>query len=157
MSATSMVQGRAKLVLILALILIALLLLWLLRPAPFNPWQPTTVEYTADCGADCVEVEPNKAGETGRGHGSAVEFQYNPKVDDAVAQWSDCIADVIACIDSDKALPNCVDTARCPTPCKTRFTEAATGAADTEAQLDAFEAVFIDESADCRPSSEDAS
>ena len=112
-----------------------------------NPWQPVITAYSTDCTQGCETVRP---AQTGR-HGSQWPLVYNPRVDDAVAQWGDCIASVMTCVDAGQSADACIRQSRCPAQCLSRYDRVLAGRGTEDASLDAFEAVFIKTDAVCRP------
>ena len=115
-------------------------------------WRPTTVPWDPECRSGCVEV----ARTVPLAHsGAELRFRMNPAVDDPIAQWGDCLESVLSCLERDGGrLAPCIDDAACPAECKAVFRTRAAGAADEDARADAFEAVFVDRAAPCRPADE---
>jgi hypothetical protein len=127
------------------------------RPS-FNPWKPTTVPHRDICaGEECRPVGGQQTtasdGTGSHRHGTPLPLAINPKVDDPVAQWGDCIASVLACIDGGSDASGCVVAGQCPVPCQQRVASALGGASSEEAALAAFEKVYMQSGADCRPGS----
>jgi hypothetical protein len=120
-------------------------------PGPLDVWRPATVPFDPTCATGCTEV--SRTAPLGHFQGT-LRLRVNPAVDDPVAQWGDCLESVLVCYEADGALAACVAQAQCPPDCKTLFAEAAAGAADDEARVAAFEAVFVGAGAPCRPEAE---
>ncbi len=99
------------------------------------------------CTTDCVELA-----EGHMHHLGGVTLQVDWAVDDAVAQWADCVGSVIACRDSGATTSHCVEeAAACPSACWDFYQGALPDPATAEAALDTFEAVFITDEAPCLP------
>ena len=131
--------------------------LFLAKPQKLDVWKPATVPYAESCATpgQCQIFR-----RTGPDGGNAAPGQtppalvYNPKVDDAVAQWSDCLQSIMTCV---RAKPRgqkagvdaCVAASVCPQPCKDRY-QSASGGDFTSAQSAVF-GVFVEQDAVCRP------
>lgn len=113
-----------------------------------DPWAPTSVPYDPTCARDCLEV-----GEYSAGHHvvGGLVLRYNPAVDDPIAQWGDCLESMLVCLEGGSEARACMDEAACPTACKRLVEGHAGGATDKSDIVAAFERVFIDEGAPCRP------
>ncbi|MCC6622531.1 MAG: hypothetical protein IT385_14800 [Deltaproteobacteria bacterium] len=111
-------------------------------------WSPATVEHDPTCATGCVEV-----GRVPAGHHATQDFVFrvNPDVDDAVAQYGDCVESVLACLEAGTDLRTCAARGDCPTSCKRDFAARARGLTDLVEIRTAFEAVFILRDAPCRP------
>jgi len=88
-------------------------------------------------------------------HFGDISLYVQPDVDDAIAQWGDCLDSVTRCIE-DRGLTSsnivaCVGESICPDTCKTTFSTEARGVSQVGAALDAFERVFINDGAACLP------
>jgi len=112
-----------------------------------SPWRPTTVPFDPECKTGCQEVMHVRDA-----HGADMTFMYNPKVDDAVAQWGDCVHSMLTCLNDGKTdLLECVGKSACPEPCRRRFLDRVGGERDPLRVLGVFEAVFIVKGAECGP------
>ena len=144
------------LILVAALVTAIYLNFFYVKPAGSNLWTTTTVPYDSTCKENC-EV----AGSLGNNHGSPeIDLLYNPNVDDSVAQWGDCLQSVFVCVSAGNK-PNisqiekaglarvCVQNSTCPAPCRERYGLKA--ANSPEAARQAFDDVFVNEDAWCRP------
>lgn len=130
--------------------------LFLSQPKKFDVWNDTTVPYDPACAENC-----EMAGSLGSSHGSPpLDLVFNPKVDDPVAQWGDCVQSVFVCLqagtspdmdDVSKAqnARTCVAQSICPQLCRDAYAKQA--AASPGAAQQAFEDIFISETASCRP------
>jgi hypothetical protein len=116
-------------------------------------WAPATVPFDPACTATCPEI----ARSAPLAHaGAALRVRVNPAIDDPIAQWGDCLESVLVCFEAQGTLAPCVEAAQCPPACKAHFAAQAAGAADEAARLDAFDALFLDPAAPCRPDDEGA-
>jgi hypothetical protein len=145
-----------------ALLLLVFLALIIFRPfadpPPDDLWQAATTRFDPDCGAECpVVLDQRPTGHGGSGDASMV-MVTDPRLDDAIAQWGDCLDSVISCLDpaaagasgpSASRLRECVARSTCPVACRDRF--AARSAGDLEAAAAAFESLFLVEDAWCAP------
>lgn len=112
-----------------------------------NPWKPTTVPRDPTCATGCVEYGP-----INMTHGGPMKFYVQPDVDDALAQWADCVESMQACLKrTDFAVSACMAEALCPRPCKDRYASIARAETDTDTLLDVFQEVFLDRDAVCAP------
>jgi len=142
------------------ILVLGVIAFFMFRPAPLPPdvWAETTVPFDPACTENCEEL----GGVIDSAHGSpALEFSYNPNVDDAVAQYGDCMQSVFQCIadaeldpfadQSQKAAVTrgCVAQSICPAECKDRFASEASGS--PAAVMTAFESTFIANDAWCLP------
>lgn len=122
-----------------------------------NVWAPATVIYAAACDEDCIEIKNQRAG---GGHTGGFRALVDPKIDDSIAQWGDCIASVMTCYEAqaeradfssaqDQYLHNCILESSCPDPCLDHY---AAEVGEDMTQVDrAFDAVLIGEQAVCLP------
>jgi hypothetical protein len=114
-------------------------------------WSPTTVPFDPACTTSCPEIARSHP----LAHSEAVlALRVNPAIDDPIAQWGDCLESVLDCFERDGTLAPCIADAACPAECKALFQAQAAAAADEEARLDVFEAVFLERAAPCRPADE---
>ncbi len=150
-----------KLTIILILILVALvvaaLAYWFLnRDTRPDVWDEATVPYNENACEEedaCVGYAIGAAGHGGHDPEDAIEFFYNPAIDDEIAQWGDCLGSVFTCIETgmleaseggaeaDRAalISSCVADAECPGECKERFAQRSRGQ-----DFDGIEALFFD-------------
>lgn len=139
------------------LIIVGAAVWWFVIPHKLDVWKPATVAYTANCGPDCKTLRP-----IAPGHGGSVpqdarnipRLEYNPKVDDAVAQWGDCLQSIMVCVEKQSrnnapAVNACVAQAMCPQACKDRF-QSKTGQSIQVVQKALF-GTFVSKDAVCRP------
>lgn len=113
-----------------------------------DPWKPTTVPRTAECGPGCKVI-----GEFDTAHGPRIRVTEQPAVDDPVAQWADCMASIRTCAEREgrDAFAGCVAKSACPRLCKDDF-RRRTGTTPDVARLRAsFEATFLADDAACLP------
>lgn len=115
-------------------------------------WRPATVPFDPECRTGCTEV-----GRTAPLAHTQMQLiiRANPAIDDPIAQWGDCLESVLGCFERDGALAPCVEQAACPAQCKALFRSRAAAAVDENGRVDAFDAVFVDRAAPCRPADED--
>ena len=142
----------------LLLLAVAALLAWfLLSPRKLDVWHRTTVPYSAACGSDCKTWRPIALAHGGRRAktpAAASTLVYDPKVDDAIAQWGDCLQSILVCVRAHhrgdaRAANQCVARAACPEACRQRYGDE-TGEDIAAAQKALFH-VFVDKDAVCRP------
>tara|TARA_R110002096_G_scaffold51665_8_gene135041 strand:+ start:1115 stop:1639 length:525 start_codon:yes stop_codon:yes gene_type:complete len=145
-----------------AVVLLVILALIVFRPfverPPADLWQAATTQFDPDCGDACrVVLDERPTGHGGSGDASMVMLT-DPRLDDAIAQWGDCLDSVISCLDpeapgqsgpSASQLRQCVANSSCPAACRDRFAERSAG--DLEAAAAAFETLFLVEDAWCAP------
>ena len=84
-------------------------------------------------------------------HGPGIPLVFDPQVDDATAQWSDCIESVMRCVRKKKRFSGCVTDRACPKTCVDSFQRKVTGANTYKAQRKVFESIFINDGAMCVP------
>lgn len=130
--------------------------LYLARDIRADVWQEATVPYDetscAEAGA-CEVYAVTAGGHGGHGPEAAIDFLYNPAIDDEIAQWGDCLGSVFTCIETGMleaeesgagsnrgaVISSCVAEAECPGECKDRFADRARGR-----DFDRLEALFFD-------------
>jgi len=131
-------------------ILFFLIGILLLTKEPETPWKPTTVAYDPGCKKGCEELSS-----TSLTHLGDISIYVQPNVDDAIAQWGDCLDSVTQCVeDKDLTRVNiaaCVKESICPNACKVAFATEVRGANQVAEALDAFEQVFINDNTVCLP------
>lgn len=88
-------------------------------------WKEVTTPYDPAC-TRCVEVG---AGALGHLENASVLIDF--EVDDAPAQWNQCVASILYCIEDGGDKDGCVDDSECPDPCKADYV-AATESLDAE-------------------------
>lgn len=133
-----------------SVILFLLIGLFLLLQKPANPWKSATVAYDPECREGCEEL-----GSVSLTHLGNVTVYVQPKVDDAIAQWGDCLDSVTQCVENrDLTRDNivtCVGVSICPSECKTVFSKKTQNTTQVDEIFDAFEQVFINDNAVCLP------
>lgn len=145
-----------------ALFLLLILAWFAFRPAADRPlddlWQPATAGFDPDCAEDCRVVMRQGPSDHDPSSGVTLEIVTDPRLDDAVAQWGDCLDSVLSCaaVDADAdtdaravTLRACVARSQCPAACRERY--AARSEGDLDAAAAAFEAIFLEEDAWCAP------
>jgi len=151
-----LIVGAAVVVLLLILALI------IFRPfadrPPADLWQPATTQFDPDCAEDCrVVLTPRPTGHGGTGE-ATMEMITDPRLDDAIAQWGDCVDTVYACLSVDEPegdalrathLRQCVASSACPAPCRERYSTRSAG--DLDAAAAAFATLFLQEDSWCAP------
>jgi hypothetical protein len=117
---------------------------------PPNPgdigWRPTSVAYDPACETGCETVYEREVGHVGE-----VTVRANPDVDDAIAQWGDCLQSFISCMDAQNDVASCNASSDCPAGCRERVSQKIAGVADVNEQMELYETVFIAPGAPCRP------
>jgi len=114
--------------------------------AALGEWAPTTVAYDPSCASGCEVVE-----EGDYGHIGELRLLVNPDVDDPIAQWGDCIESFTVCIDNGMDARSCSEGSVCPDECRAEYEGRLVGLSGLEAELRAFQAVYVDEGAPCLP------
>lgn len=121
-------------------------------------WQPATTPYDPACTEGCEEVAVRE----GDGHGVyGARLLYNPKVDDPVAQWSDCVMSITVCFqeeaddsmdqrEMDDVMKVCVQKSQCPSRCRDAFRAKVEGISRWSVDEE-LENVFVGEHALCLP------
>jgi hypothetical protein len=78
-------------------------------------------------------------------------LRVNPDPDPRVMAWAGCLDAVTQCLETGGAVRTCTTAASCGPRCVTALDRALEGASGREAELDAFEEVFVAPGAVCRP------
>ena len=78
-------------------------------------------------------------------------LQVNPAPDPRVMAWAGCLDSVTQCMEAGGQVRTCTTVKACGADCVTALDRALVGASGLEAELDAFESVFINSGAVCRP------
>ncbi len=122
------------------------------RPAlwkpPVRPWEPDHCERRPCRPLAALSVGP-----------SDLVLLVDPELDDAVAQWGDCVDQFRSCVDrlqdpTAASVHACMANATaCPAPCREAFRRPAGDASDLAGLLAAFSEVYLDLDAPCLPSS----
>lgn len=82
---------------------------------------------------------------------SARVLKIDPNPDPAVVKWAGCLDTVTSCVQAGGDVGACATAEACEARCVEALQTALKGASGREAQLDAFETVFIRPGAVCRP------
>ena len=121
-------------------------------------WAPTTVAYDPSCSRGCFPIDANDESIPVRvmDHSRyALAIVHDPRVDDPIAQWSRCISSSLFCLQTPDSDPKvCVGRAVCPERCKEIFRSKTAELNERAEVLNAFEEVFINVDAPCRPAPE---
>ncbi len=142
---------------ILLILLIAFAIWWFfIKVHRLDVWKDAKVPYSVGCEGGCKPLRAFAPAHGGKHNKDAPPPQlvYNPRIDDAVAQWGDCLQSIMSCViklprNDDKGMRNCVAASICPKECKERFAREA--GSDMDASEKAFYNVFTDKEAVCRP------
>lgn len=121
-------------------------------------WQPTTTPYDPSCSEGCEELAIREGGTHGM---SGMRLLYNPRVDDPIAQWSDCVISITLCFEAevddsmdqremDDVMKVCVQKSPCPNRCKEAF-QAKVESLSFLSVDEELENVFVGEQALCLP------
>ena len=78
-------------------------------------------------------------------------LEVNPAPDPRVMAWAGCLDTVTQCVQAGGQVRTCTTATACGADCVTALDRALVGASGREAELDAFETVFIDPGGVCRP------
>lgn len=78
-------------------------------------------------------------------------FRVNPDPDPEVMAWAGCLDAVTQCLEGGGSVRSCTTATSCGAGCVTALERALEGASGREAELDAFESVFVAPGAVCRP------
>ena len=146
-----MINTKRYLVVIISFLVVVLLTWWFFFKQDFNPWQSTTVAYSDCTKENCERVETLKLD-----HGGEITFyRSNLPIDDPVQQWGTCLDSVVACYQGSSGtvgeFAGCIAVSSCPVSCKDLFAEEIGSEKELETTITAFEAVFLDKEAKCRP------
>ncbi len=157
-----MVAGIGVAIVTLAVLIFYLLFMRDTRPYVWaEPTQPYNAERCAVEGA-CEEINLAGTGHGSHGEEGASLFVYDPTIDDEIAQWGDCLDQVLVCVqdgmaeedaspDGPDVVRNCVAAADlCPGECRERFANRAANL-ELEAIEQLFFATFVDERGYCVP------
>ncbi len=79
-------------------------------------------------------------------------LEVDPDPDPKVVAWAGCLDRVKNCVDGGGKVRACTTAEACGPSCLAALDRALAGADDLEAELDAFESVFVTPGAVCRPS-----
>lgn len=114
-------------------------------------WRATTTPYPPACdNGACTSLHQVNLAHVDE----TVDIRFDPRVDDPVAQWADCLQQVFDCVKADgpTRFSICVTGATlCPTTCRQRYTSTlAGGEGDLTREKTAFKAVYLDHSSSCR-------
>lgn len=118
-------------------------------------WKPGDTAYELDCGGRCKELGPIGPPDGPDKTKPTAVLGYNPKVNDRIAQWGDCLQSVMSCAYKmqgapEAVLPPCVERSICPAACKDAFKARSAGLRG-QAMMDAYLAVFSEKEAYCTP------
>ena len=107
---------------------------------------PTVMAFAVMLLAACGQPEP-------KGHGDlpAIMLERDPSPDPALVAWASCLQTVTACLDGGGEIRRCTTAEACGAQCVSALDGALNGAVGREAELDAFERVFVNPGAVCRP------
>jgi len=114
-------------------------------PPGSSVWQPTTIPFDPTC-ANCETIASGDYG-----HSGDLTLSYDPDVDDAIAQWGDCLESFRRCLVGGGLALACSEQSICPESCRADFESRIGGLTELPAQIEAFEAVYIDDGAPCLP------
>ncbi|MDF0603746.1 hypothetical protein P1J78_23785 [Psychromarinibacter sp. C21-152] len=116
-------------------------------------WAEATKPYQSECNReDCIEVVAPKPG---HGGGQTLQMVYDPDVDDAIAQWGDCLDEVLVCRRETGKTLSCVQEAACPAACINQFETAAANLADERERAQLFLVEFVEDGGFCVPNASD--
>ncbi len=110
-----------------------------------DPWLPGNSQFDESCDS-CEEFADIRFP-----HAGDVVIKSAAQLDDPLAQWGECVSSFFVCWEQDNPVPGCVASSQCPAPCKAEFRREVVGAADEEEEIYAFNRVFVDDDAPCRP------
>jgi hypothetical protein len=113
-------------------------------------WNSAVRNVPPTCNEQCVELAKLPVA---HGAGDAqVDILFDPRMDDPITRWGDCLGDFMRCWLRDGSPAECVARSNCPQACKNMYASRTGGDANIERQLAAFEAVFINnDDAVCLP------
>jgi hypothetical protein len=81
--------------------------------------------------------------------GAVLKIDRNP--DPEVLAWAGCLETVTQCLEAGGQVKACTTAKACGADCVSALDRALVGATGRDAELDAFETVFIAQGAACRP------
>jgi len=116
-------------------------------PHRLDVWKEATVKPSPDC-KDCIKIKSSVA------HAGEIESTFYPLLDDAIAQWGDCMESILSCVEADKSPPACVEESKCPAECLGLYRQKVQGVATKGEQLQLILSIFNDEDAPCLPKEE---
>ena len=117
-------------------------------------WVAATTPATVTCTSEnCIALAPIDAGHGGQ---DGLQLGYDPTIDDAVAQWGDCLESVLTCRGKTKDTRGCVAQSSCPETCRTGFARLAAGQTAEPALGQLFLGYFVEDGGACLPPAEDA-
>ncbi len=117
-------------------------------------WKTTTHSFDAD---GCLQGGCRELLRTPPMGLSVATLLVDPQVDDATAQWADCLSSVARCVESQKhrkpgeGLRECVRQSSCPAACRERFRQRAEPISDADGLWALFEEIFVREGGACVP------
>ena len=143
---------RRLIVIVVLLALLGLLAWWLWGRSPAPIWQPASQDYAPE---RCAEGDCELVLDIPLTDDQQMGLMYDPTVDDAVAQWANCLEAVVSCVEkadgAAAAYPRCVAESSCPAPCRAAFAKRSRGLTEQEQMIAALEAVFLAPDARCNP------
>lgn len=118
-------------------------------------WRPGDTPYRLECGSGCVKMGPIGAPDGPPGSKPVAVLAYDPKINDRIAQWGDCLQSVSNCAYSragepEAVLPVCVQQSTCPAACKEKFASRTAGLKGRPV-VDAYLEMFSGEDGYCTP------
>lgn len=118
-------------------------------------WTPGDTPYHLDCRSNCVKMGPIGAPDGPPGATPVAVLGYDPKINDRIAQWGDCLQSVSNCAYSregppEAVLPVCVQQSQCPAACKQRFASTVAGLKG-KPLVDAYLEMFSGKDGYCTP------
>lgn len=122
-------------------------------PRISSPWQPTTVPYDSECEGECLE-NIEEIAVIATPHLSGIKIFVRPDVNDAIAQWGDCLDTIMDCIaekDDASQAAACVAQSQCPDSCKDAYAKQFNAGMSDEQQMSGIDIIFLDDNAFCAP------
>jgi hypothetical protein len=116
---------------------------------PSAPDDPSPTAEPPPC-RDDPECEPVGAYTSDDPDGFAVYLSAERNA--AIVEWAQCLDDARACFEQGGDIPACMESSRCEARCLEDFRQRVDGSVSLTGQLDAFESVFVNDDAMCRPS-----
>ena len=84
-----------------------------------------------------------------------IVFEVDPDPDPRIVAWAGCLDTVTSCMEGGGTVRTCTTAEACGAHCVAALDRALDGAAGIEAELDAFESVFVTPGGLCRVSEAD--
>ncbi len=132
----------------------SMLLWWWPNHSPEPVWEPVTGTFNPE---HCLQGQCRELLRLPASGKEVASLIVDPAVDDAIAQWSDCLASVAVCVETAESadtadiLLSCVRESQCPASCRELFARESDGVEDIDALWQRYEQQFVDKGGACVP------